>query len=578
MTISLPRDANRINVIGGTSSVDGVSPVAIYVDPTTHRLLVDLSGAAVTSISVASANGLAGTSSGGTTPILTLSTTVNGIVKGNGTALSAATDGTDYLSSSTGVKLDQTVGQTIGATGARLTKLWATDITVTNAITGSITGNAGTVTNGVYTTDVTTTSTASKILQRDSNANAFANNFLSAYTTTATAAGTTTLTVASTQNQFFTGTTTQTVVLPDATTLALGFQFYIHNNSTGLVTVNANGGATVWILGANSEAIFTCTNISTAAGVWDTQYRGTGIASGKKLSFANSLLFSGTDGSSVAFGTGGTVLYSGGALGTPSSGVLTNCTGLPEGGLSLTDITTNDVSTTKHGFTPKAPNDTTKFLRGDATWAVPVSGASYWTTVPGTPTRVSNTQFTITDTGNANSYDSLLSAGTVLKWTDTTTKQAVVTSATYATNTVTINIMGDILTATATMNTMKYALTKARVISFSIPGTIATGTDLAGRFYCDRAYHIFGAYGYHTTAGTTNATTYDVNKNGTTVFTTKISIASGATSSGAYTADSGTTTAQGDYISIDCDTVSTTAPVDAWITLIVASDKDTFLT
>jgi len=40
------------------------------------------------------------------------------------------------------VTTDQTVGQTIGATGARLTKLWATDITVTNKITGSITGNA----------------------------------------------------------------------------------------------------------------------------------------------------------------------------------------------------------------------------------------------------------------------------------------------------------------------------------------------------------------------------------------------------------------------------------------------------
>lgn len=39
-------------------------------------------------------------------------------------------------------RLDQTSAQTIGATGARLTKLWATDITVTNAITGSITGSA----------------------------------------------------------------------------------------------------------------------------------------------------------------------------------------------------------------------------------------------------------------------------------------------------------------------------------------------------------------------------------------------------------------------------------------------------
>lgn len=35
------------------------------------------------------------------------------------------------------------------------------------------------------------------------------------------------------------------------------------------------------------------------------------------------------------------------------------------------DITTLDVSTSRHGLTPKAPNDATKFLRGDATWAVP---------------------------------------------------------------------------------------------------------------------------------------------------------------------------------------------------------------
>ena len=54
-------------------------------------------GTYVTSISVASANGLAGTSSGGATPELTLSTSITGILKGNGTAISAATAGTDYL-------------------------------------------------------------------------------------------------------------------------------------------------------------------------------------------------------------------------------------------------------------------------------------------------------------------------------------------------------------------------------------------------------------------------------------------------------------------------------------------------
>jgi len=59
-----------------------------------------------------------------------------------------------YLTSLSGAVLtNQTSGQTIGDTTNRLTKLWVTDITCTNTITGSITGNAGTVTNGVYTSN-----------------------------------------------------------------------------------------------------------------------------------------------------------------------------------------------------------------------------------------------------------------------------------------------------------------------------------------------------------------------------------------------------------------------------------------
>lgn len=44
----------------------------------------------VTSISVASANGFAGSSSGGATPQLTITTSITGLLKGNGTAISAA--------------------------------------------------------------------------------------------------------------------------------------------------------------------------------------------------------------------------------------------------------------------------------------------------------------------------------------------------------------------------------------------------------------------------------------------------------------------------------------------------------
>jgi hypothetical protein len=52
----------------------------------------------VTSTSVVSANGFAGTVANATsTPAITLSTSITGVLKGNGTAISAATAGTDYV-------------------------------------------------------------------------------------------------------------------------------------------------------------------------------------------------------------------------------------------------------------------------------------------------------------------------------------------------------------------------------------------------------------------------------------------------------------------------------------------------
>jgi hypothetical protein len=56
------------------------------------------SGGTVTTTSVVSANGFAGTvSNASSTPAITISTSVTGVLKGNGTALSAATAGTDYV-------------------------------------------------------------------------------------------------------------------------------------------------------------------------------------------------------------------------------------------------------------------------------------------------------------------------------------------------------------------------------------------------------------------------------------------------------------------------------------------------
>ncbi len=76
---------------------------------------VTLSGSGtVMSVSVVSANGFSGSVATSTsTPAITLSTSISGMLKGSASALVAATDGSDFLSSSTGLKLDQTSSQTI---------------------------------------------------------------------------------------------------------------------------------------------------------------------------------------------------------------------------------------------------------------------------------------------------------------------------------------------------------------------------------------------------------------------------------------------------------------------------------
>lgn len=64
------------------------------------------STASVSTVSVVSANGLAGTvANATTTPAITLSTSVTGVLKGNGTAISAATAGTDYLAPPSGTSI-----------------------------------------------------------------------------------------------------------------------------------------------------------------------------------------------------------------------------------------------------------------------------------------------------------------------------------------------------------------------------------------------------------------------------------------------------------------------------------------
>ncbi len=159
------------------------------------------------------------------------------------------------------------------------------------------------VLNGTPTgTGVSTSASASTLVLRDANTNTTANNLLEGYTTTATAAGTTTLTVSSTYQQFFTGATTQTVLLPVTSTLVLGQSYFVVNASSGLVTVQSSGANNVIILAGGTSAIVTCILTSgTTAASWSTVYYGDAIATGKKLTVSNTLTLAGTDATTMTF-------------------------------------------------------------------------------------------------------------------------------------------------------------------------------------------------------------------------------------------------------------------------------------
>lgn len=129
------RDQNFVPSALGVSSADSTTTLPFKIDNITGRLYVDLAGGSgtVTSVSVVTANGFAGTvATDTTTPAITLTTTITGVLKGNGTAISAATDGTDYLSSTTGLKLNQTSQQTVTGNTPIFSSLTASQIVATD--------------------------------------------------------------------------------------------------------------------------------------------------------------------------------------------------------------------------------------------------------------------------------------------------------------------------------------------------------------------------------------------------------------------------------------------------------------
>lgn len=174
---------------------------------------------------------------------------------------------------------------------------------------------------------VASAATASTLAARDARGNLTVNSTIDGYTTTVTAAGTTTLTVSSTYHQYFTGTTSQVVSMPVVSTLVIGQQYRIVNNSTGIVSVRSSGANVIVSMVANSEAILTCIAASgTTETSWDCKYGGFASVTGTG---ANVLANTPT----IDTPTLNTPTLVTAVLGTPSSGDLSNCTNYPVGSI-----------------------------------------------------------------------------------------------------------------------------------------------------------------------------------------------------------------------------------------------------
>jgi hypothetical protein len=106
----------------------------------------------VTSVSVASANGFAGTiATGTTTPAITITTSVTGLLKGDGTAVSAANSGTDYAPGTSALATG--IVKSTTTTGALTIAVAGTDYQAAVSATGllkssGVSGNVSAATAG----------------------------------------------------------------------------------------------------------------------------------------------------------------------------------------------------------------------------------------------------------------------------------------------------------------------------------------------------------------------------------------------------------------------------------------------
>jgi hypothetical protein len=168
-------------------------------------------------------------------------------ITGTAAIANGGTGQTTAASAITALTGTQTAGRYLRSDGTNsaLAAIVAADVpTLNQNTTGTaenVTGTVAVANGGTGSTTLVTAATASSVAARDSNGYLTANGFIPTKTSTAGAAGTTTLTVASSQIQEFTGSTTQNVYLPTTGVLA-GQSWTIINNGTSFIPVFPSSG------------------------------------------------------------------------------------------------------------------------------------------------------------------------------------------------------------------------------------------------------------------------------------------------------------------------------------------------
>ena len=317
-------------------------------------------GGSVTSVSVVSANGLAGTvATATTTPAITLSTTVTGVVKGNGTALSAAVAATDYVApsayaSANGLTMAtaRLLGRTTASTGA------AEEIGVAGGLTlsgGTLTGTSGTVTSVTGTAPVVSSGGATPAISMPAATTSVNGYLTSTDWTTFNNKGSGTVTSVAALTLGTTGTDLSSTVANGTTTPVITLQVPTASASNrgalsaaDWTTFNSKGSGTVTSVsftgGIVTVATATTTPALTVAGTSGgiPYFSSASTWASSAALAAGSLVLGGgagvtpattTTGTGVVTalgvntGTAGAFVVNGGALGTPSSGTVTNLTG-----------------------------------------------------------------------------------------------------------------------------------------------------------------------------------------------------------------------------------------------------------